>query len=231
MVIRALGNSLVQGGLSPSVVVPDPDVILVNSDGVIVDSNEQWVNGPAPTLIAEFGLAPIDPNEAVIVTDLLPGSYTAHVRDSLGRTGVGLVEVYYVEDENSGGVTSRLINISTRSLTGSGDQRVIGGFVVSGSKPKQVLIRGIGQSLGNAGVANALSDTYLELFAGGNKIAENDDWQSASNSNGVAALLAPGADSESAILITLEPGAYTAILSGAGGQTGIGLIEIYEVNQ
>lgn len=230
VVIRALGNSLVQGGLSPAAVVPDPDVYLVNSEGNIIDSNQQWVNGPAPTLIAEFGLAPIDPNEAVIVTDLFPGSYTAHVRDSQGRSGIGLVEVYYVEDENSGGVTSRLVNISTRSLAGSGDESVIGGFVVSGSKPKQVLIRGIGESLGAAGVANALSDTFLELFSGGTKVTDNDDWQSAANSGEVQSLLAPGAAPESAILVTLEPGAYTAILSGAGGQTGIALIEIYEVN-
>ncbi|MDA9764497.1 hypothetical protein N9C83_03960 [Opitutales bacterium] len=230
VVIRALGNSLVQGGLSPAAVVPDPDVYLVNSEGSIIDSNQQWVNGPAPTLIAEFGLAPIDPNEAVIVTDLFPGSYTAHVRDSQGRSGIGLVEAYYVEDENSGGATSRLINISTRSLAGSGDESVIGGLVVSGSKPKQVLIRGIGESLGAAGVANALSDTFLELFSGGTKVTDNDDWQSAANSGEVQALLAPGAASESAILVTLEPGAYTAILSGAGGQTGIALIEIYEVN-
>jgi hypothetical protein len=230
VIIRALGNSLVTGGLSPAIVVPDPDVVLVK-DGVIIESNQQWINGPAPTLIAQLGLAPIDPNEAVIITDLLPGSYTAHVNDSMGRSGIGLVEVFYVEDENSGGASSRLINISTRSLTGAGDQRVIGGFIISGSKPKEVLIRGIGASLGSAGVANALSDTMLELFSGGTAIASNDDWQSGANSTQVGATLPPGDASESAILITLDPGAYTAILSGVGGQTGIGLIEIYEVGQ
>jgi hypothetical protein len=230
VVIRALGNSLVQGGLSSAVVVPDPDVLLVK-DGVVIDSNQQWINGPAPTLVAELGLAPIDPNEAVIITDLLPGAYTAHVTDALGRTGIGLVEVYYVADENSGGATSRLVNISTRAFVGSGDQRVIGGFIISGSRPKEILIRGIGASLGASGVANALPDTMLELFSDGTNISENDNWESAGNSSQVSALLPPGDASESAILITLEPGAYTAILSGAGGQTGIGLIEIYETGQ
>lgn len=229
VIIRALGNSLVQGGVSPSSVVPDPDLILVGANNNIIAQNKQWINGPSPALIAEFGLAPIDPNEAVIIVDLLPGAYTANVNDSQGRSGIGLVEVYYVEDENSGGAASRLINISTRSLTGTGDQQVIGGFVISGSRPKQVLIRGIGPSLGAAGVANALSDTMLKLFSAGSEIASNNDWQSASNSSQVTALLPPGNAKESAILVTLDPGAYTAILSGVGGSTGIGLIEIYEV--
>lgn len=230
VIIRALGNSLVQGGVSPAIVVPDPDLLLLK-DGNVIASNKQWINGTAPTLIAQFGLAPIDPNEAVIIADLLPGAYTAHVTDSQGRTGVGLVEVYYVEDENSGGVSSRLINISTRSLVGTDDQRVIGGFVVSGSRPKEVLIRGIGSSLTSAGVSNALNNSKLELYSAGNKIAENDDWQSASNSGTVSSLLPPVAANESAILITLDPGAYTAILSGSGGSTGIGLVEIYEVSE
>ncbi len=230
VLIRALGNSLVQGGLDPADVVPNPDLLLVK-DGIVVGSNASWINGTSPALVAQFGLAPIDPNEAVLVADLLPGAYTVHVRDSEGRTGIGLVEVYYVEDENSGGVSSRLINISTRALVGSGDQRTIGGFVVSGSRPKEVLIRAIGPSLGTAGVSGALGDSKLELFAGGNKIAENDDWQSAANSATVASLLAPADAKESAILITLEPGAYTAIMSGANGSTGIGLVKLYEVSE
>jgi hypothetical protein len=228
VLIRALGNTLVQGGLSPDEVVPDPDLLLVQ-DGLVIGSNKQWINGSSPALIAQFGLAPIDPNEAVLLVDLLPGAYTAHVNDSLGRSGIGLVEVYYVEDENSGGISSRLVNISTRSQVGTGDKRVIGGFVISGSKPKQVLIRGIGPSLGASGVSNVLGDSMLELYSGGNKIAENNDWQSASNSSAVTSLLPPTNAKDSAILITLEPGAYTAILSGANGSTGIGLIEIYEV--
>ena len=230
VLIRALGNTLVQSGLSPADVVPDPDLLLVK-DGLVIASNKQWINGPSPTLVAQFGLAPIDPNEAVILTDLLPGAYSAHVNDSLGRSGIGLVEVYYVEDENSGGLSSRLVNISTRSLVGTDDKRVIGGFVILGSKPKQVLIRGIGPSMAAAGVNNVLGDPMLELFSGATKMTENNDWQSADNAGMVSSLLPPANAKESALLITLDPGGYTAILSGASGSTGIGLIEIYEVTE
>jgi hypothetical protein len=230
VIIRALGNSLVSGGLNPSVVVPDPDLTLVKSNNVVVASNKQWVNGTSPTLVAQYGLAPIDPNEAVIIADLLPGAYTANVVDALGRTGIGLVEVYYVSDENSGGVSSRLVNISTRAFIGTGDQRVIGGFVVSGNKPKTVLIRGLGTSLGTKGVSNALTNPLVELYSGPNKINSNDDWQSASNASAIGSLFPPEDSKESALLVTLDPGAYTAILSGVGGATGIGLIEIYEAD-
>ncbi|MCB1120073.1 MAG: hypothetical protein KJT03_00875 [Verrucomicrobiae bacterium] len=229
VIIRALGNSLVQGGLSPSDVVPDPDLALVK-DGTVIKTNAQWINGSSPTLIAQYGLAPIDPNEAVIVADLLPGAYTALVTDSQGRSGIGIVEVYYVSEENSGGGVSRLSNISTRAFTGTGAQQIIGGFIVSGSKPKKVLIRGMGTSLGTAGVANALTDPKIDLYAGGNLINSNDNWQSNSNSTEINSVYPPGADKEAALLLTLNPGAYTVILSGVGGSTGIGLIEVYEVN-
>lgn len=125
---------------------------------------------------------------------------------------------------------SDLVNISTRALVQTGDKVLIGGFVISGSVPKQVLVRAIGPTLAGAGVSGALQDPTVGLFQGNTQIATNDDWQSASNSSQIPANLQPHDPRESAILITLAPGEYTAIASGKGGTSGVGLIEVYDLS-
>jgi hypothetical protein len=123
-----------------------------------------------------------------------------------------------------------LINISTRGFVGTGDQVLIGGFVVAGT-PTQVIIRAIGPSLAqvNPPVAGALADPQLQLFSGQNVIESNDNWRDSPNAAAIeAAGLAPSDDREPAILVEgLEAGPYTVIVSGAGGTTGVALVEIY----
>ncbi len=128
--------------------------------------------------------------------------------------------------------TPRLANISTRMKVGVGDQVLIGGFIISGTTTKQVLLRATGPSLTAAGVAGAMQDPVLELRDGaGNLIAQNDDWQSGTQVAAISASgLAPANLHESAIIATLQPGNYTAILQGHGGTTGIALVEGYELN-
>jgi hypothetical protein len=125
---------------------------------------------------------------------------------------------------------NHLANISTRgTVTTSSRGQVIGGFVIQNG-PKQVLIRALGPSLRTAGVPEALDNPRVELFSGQTLLAENDDWPTSSNRDEIIAMnFAPPEGVESALLIRLEPGAYTAVLSGVNGGTGVALVEVYEI--
>ena len=123
-------------------------------------------------------------------------------------------------------------NISTRMRVGSGDNAMIGGFIITGSQSKKVIIRGMGPSLGAAGVQGALTDPLLELHDGsGAIIVTNDNWQQASNTNEIPNGFAPGDSRESVIVTTLAPGSYTAVVRGAHGETGVGIVETYDLTQ
>jgi M6 family metalloprotease-like protein len=145
--------------------------------------------------------------------------------------GLGLSEVRsYAQGVSATAPGARLTNISTRSRVQTGDDVMIAGFIIGGTSPKTVLVRAIGPSLANFNVPGALANPVVTLFAGQSAIAENDDWQTSPQAAAIAANgLAPSHPLEAAILITLNPGSYTAIVSGFGGTTGVGLIEVFEV--
>ncbi|MDQ6624612.1 MAG: hypothetical protein M3Y69_00520 [Verrucomicrobiota bacterium] len=126
-------------------------------------------------------------------------------------------------------LVNRMANISTRGLVGAGSGQLIGGFIITGG-PKLVIIRALGPSLAAAGVSPALANPSLELFSGATSLAANDDWKTNSNAADIAATgIPPTNDLEAALLVRLEPGAYTTVVSNNGGSTGVGLVEIYEV--
>jgi hypothetical protein len=126
---------------------------------------------------------------------------------------------------------SRLANISTRGLVQTGDNVMIGGFIIGGSSPKKVLVRAVGPNLANFGVTGVLENPTLQLYSGGTIIAENDNWQTASNAAAIQLTgLAPASPLESAILATLAPGAYTAVVSGVGSTSGVGIVEVFEAD-
>ncbi len=130
----------------------------------------------------------------------------------------------------------QLLNISTRMRVLSGENVLIAGFIITGNDPKKVIIRGIGPSLTDIGVQGALSNPMLELHQGPATLATNDNWKTKSNGTSQqaeieAATIPPTNDMESALVATLNPGAYTAILAGSGGETGIGLVEVYDLAQ
>jgi IgA Peptidase M64 len=187
--------------------------------------------------------------ESAILITLPPGAYTAIVRGANGGTGVGLVEVFEADTST----TSTLANISTRGSVQTGDNVMIGGLIVAGSVPKTVLIRARGPSMGAApfNVPGTLPNPFLRLFSGSTVIAQNDNWQDAPSCGGFLCAGAtqitatgldpcqpnpgqstapPGCAQEAAILITLPPGAYTAIVSGIGGGTGVGLVEVFDAD-
>jgi hypothetical protein len=123
------------------------------------------------------------------------------------------------------------LNISTRVLVGGGDNAAIAGFIVTGSQLKRVIIRALGPSLRGAGISNALQDPMLELHnSRGAVLASNDNWKDTQQAEIQASGLAPPDDRESAIVQTLSPGAYTAIMRGRDGGSGIGLIEGYDLD-
>ena len=223
--VRALGPSLpVSGTLS------DPVLELHDGSGALVATNDNWRSSQEALIIAA-GLAPGDDRDSALIATVGPGNYTAIVRGANNATGVAIVEVY---DLDTGTPTARLGNISTRGHILTDDNVMIGGFIIRGDLPKRVIlrVRGPSLSLGGAPIPGRLMDPTLELHDGtGALMMANDNWQSAQQAEINASTLAPTDDHEPAIVVTLPPGNYTAIASGAGGTTGIAVVEMYDLDQ
>lgn len=188
-------------------------------------------------------------DEGVTVTDAEDGNLN-HLLQSTGEVDTstsGLYEILYSAVDSEGlmgsaarqvvvlgsppGTVSSLSNISTRGIVGSADEVLIGGFIVAGTEPKTVTIRARGPSLDQFGVPNTLDDPDMSLFdAGGNQIDQNDNWADHPNVGLMPPALAPDEPTEAAITRQLDPGAYTAIVRGAGGATGVGIVEVFDVD-
>ena len=242
VIIRAIGPELTQFGIPD--VLGNPTLELHNGTGALIGTNDDWqmtiiggvIAGNQVNDIQNSSLAPTAATESAIIANLQPGDYTAIVRGVNNTTGVALVEVY---DLNPG-AGSTLGNISTRSFVQTGEQVMIGGFIVQGSGPKRVIIRAIGPELTQFGIPDALADPRLELHNGaGRLIASNDNWQTTIiggviTSSQVGDIQnsghAPTAASESAIIANLPPGNYTAIVRGVNNTIGVGLVEVYDLD-
>src|SRR5438552_2664907 len=173
VVIRAIGPSLARFGLSD--LLQDPTLELFDHNNTSIAFNDNWMDSQLAEIQAS-GHAPTDARESAMVQTLVPGAYTAIVRGVNNTMGTALVEVFDVDQTSA----SLLTNISTRGAVETGDNVMIGGFVIGGDAGSQVLIRAIGPSLTGAGVPNALPDPMLELHDGnGNIIASNDNWKGA----------------------------------------------------
>jgi cyclophilin family peptidyl-prolyl cis-trans isomerase len=225
--IRAIGPTLKSAGLTN--VLADPTLDLYNSKGAVIASNDNWKEAANFQEVIDAGLAPKDPNESVIITTLpattAGSAYTAIVRGAGGTSGNGLVEIY----DLASGPGSSILNISTRGNVQSGDNVMIGGFIVFGDGTQQVLVRAIGPSLADAGISDPLDDPTLSLVnAQGTEIDFNDNWMDSPDEAAIeASTVAPTNPKEAAVLQTLAPGSYTAIVRGAGSSTGTGLVEVY----
>jgi hypothetical protein len=139
---------------------------------------------------------------------------------------VGLVEVYDFETSSA----AKLANIATRGFVSTGDNVMIGGFIIGGTQPAKILVRAIGPSLTPFGVQGALQDPSLELHdQNGTGVTSNDDWRGSQEMQIIATTIPPSHDRESAILATLVPGNYTAVVRGANGATGIAVVEAYNL--
>jgi hypothetical protein len=227
VIIRGVGPSMTSVGVSG--VINDPILRLFGPNGSQIAVNDNWQDTQRVE-IEQTGIAPQDQRESAIIAMLPPANYTATVADAAGRNGVGLVEIY---DLNSG-ANARLANISTRGSVQTAENVMIGGFVLGGTStnPAKVVVRAIGPSLQQVGIAGPLSNPTLQLFDNnGQIVASNDNWaDDPSQAAELQALnLAPSNPAESAIVGMLPPGLYTAVVAGRNGGTGIGLIEVYGV--
>ena len=216
-------------GLGPSLpldeTLANPVLQLADSSGAIIATNDDWQNSPDKQAIIDTTIPPTDDSESAIIATLDPGEYTAILAGKDGGTGIGLVEVYGLDET----VDAVLANVSTRGFVQQGDNIMIGGVIILGTEPVDVLLRAIGPSLP---VDSALSDPTLELHdSDGALIASNDDWKDSQEAEITATMIPPTDDLESAILATLTPGEYTAIVRGKIDSIGVALVEAYRLDQ
>ncbi|MBA2269221.1 MAG: hypothetical protein H0W20_01320 [Chthoniobacterales bacterium] len=223
VIIRAIGPSLSTSGVSG--VLADTTVQL-NGGGGTIGSNDNWKDSQQAEIQAS-GVPPLDDRESAIIATLTPGNYTAIVEGKNGTSGVGLVEVYDLDQA----VDSKLANISTRGVVETGNNVMIGGFVLGKeTSAARVIVRAIGPTLAESGISGALADPVLELRdSNGELVRSNNNWKESQQAEIEATGIPPRNDLESAIVATLPPAPYTAIVAGNGGTTGVGLVEVYQL--
>ncbi len=231
VVLRGIGPSLAGAGVPADEVLADPVLELHGPNGALLTRNDNWRDDPLTQYVIGGSIyQPTDDRESVILATLPAGAYTA-INTGNGQTsGIGLVEAY----DNYQAADAELANISTRGLVQTGNNVMIGGFVL-GRNPGdvRVALRGIGPSLSQFGLSNVLQDPTLALHDGnGTVMISNDNWQDdpASAAQLAAHGLALQQPNESGIFLELPPGTFTVILSGKNGGTGIGLVEIYNLH-
>jgi sugar lactone lactonase YvrE len=242
LLIRGSGPALIPFGISGT--LPDPKLQLFSTlgEGSLLATNDGWGGSSAISSAAAatgaFAWADASSRDAALLETLAPGAYTANLSGSSGDSGVALAEIYDATPDGTATATSpRLINISARSEVGSGANSLIVGFVIGGSTPKTVLIRASGPALAPFGVSGTLSDPELQVHStasGSTLVASNTGWGGDAQIATAAAWVGAfswgsSATPDSALLVTLLPGPYTANVTGASGDTGLALIEVYEV--
>lgn len=230
VIVRAIGPALTFPDK-----LSDPTLELRDGNGALLRFNDDWRNGAQgfpsqETEIIATGIPPTNDLESAIVATLPANgaAYTAIVRGFDNATGIGLVEAYDLDNT----VDSKLANISTRGRVQTGNNVMIAGTIVTGFTTQRVIVRAIGPSLTALGVPGAISDTALELRDGdGDLIAANDNWQTDQESEIRATGIPPSNSFEAAIVLTLPTGAaYTAIVRGPNGETGVAVVEVYGLN-
>jgi len=239
VLIRGVGPALAQ--FSVTGLLAQPTITLFNSSNTAIATNTGWgTNSDTAAIVAAsaqvgaFAL-PSGSADCALLASLTPGSYSVEMTGVGATTGIGLVEVY----ETNTSDPAQLINISTRGEVGTGGDILIAGFVVQGTEAATVLIRAVGPTLANFNVTGFLASPELTVFdSSGNQIASNTGWETGTDpaqitsvgaSVGAFALNAGSLDS--ALVLTLQPGAYSVQVAGANATTGIALAEVYQVAQ
>jgi sugar lactone lactonase YvrE len=236
ILLRGIGPSL--AAFSVANPLPQPTLTLFTSAAAVQATNTVWGGTTAlinaMNAVGAFAIPTTSADSALYMsgsTALGTGSHTAHVSSASTATGEALVEVY---DADTGTPSARLSNISTSALVGS--VNLVAGFVIGGTTSETLLIRGVGPGLAPLGITNPLSNAMLTVYGSGSSfIASNNGWSTSNQAQLSATFtqigafaLTPGSN-DSALLVTLAPGSYTAIVTGVGGATGTALVEIYEV--
>jgi hypothetical protein len=239
VLVRASGPALAQFGVTS--LLPDPKLVL-NSPSGILATNSGWAGEAQVTstaaAVGAFAWTDGTSKDSALVKTLPPAAYTAEITGASGDTGIALAEVYDATTAYTA-ASPHLINISARLGVGTGANILIAGFVIGGTTSKTVLIRASGPALIPFGVSGTLSDPQLSLYRSNTDgtstlLSSNTGW--GGNAQIAAAAGSVGAfgwgsqgTPDSAILVTLPPGDYTAQVQGASGDTGIALVEAYEL--
>jgi hypothetical protein len=227
VLMRAIGPTLKVGVTPIPGRMEDPVLELRSGSNALLASNDNWKDSPERTQIEGTGIAPKDDRESAILRTLVPGNYSVVLTGSANTTGLALVEVY----DLGFSANSVLANISSRSFVEVDDNVLIGGFI-AGNQPTgtTVLVRSRGPSLKNE-LPNALDDPTLDLHdSNGTAIASNNNWVDSPERTQIEATgVPPPHELESAILRTLAPGQYTAIVRGNNGGVGVGMVEIFNI--
>ena len=229
--IRALGPTIAAEPYNVAGTISDPVLTIVDGAGQVVASNDNWADFPTASDIQSNGRAPSGASEAVVQISVTQGNYTAIVTGAGGGTGVSLVEVY---NEGTGGDSIELANLSTRAFVGNDDSVMIAGFIVGGDtgSTSTVTVRALGPTLAVEpyNVAGTISDPVLTVVDGaGQVVASVDNWESSTSASAITSSSRnPSYTVESAHQFSVSPGNYTAIVTGAGGGTGVSLVEVYK---
>ncbi|HUR56080.1 MAG TPA: Ig-like domain-containing protein, partial [Opitutaceae bacterium] len=251
VLVRVVGPTLGAAPFNVANTLPNPRLeIYSGGNPTPVVQNDDWGNQQggaqavtalqqATTRAGAFNL-PNNSNDAAVLATLPPGNYTVQAKGpNANASGVVLIEVYDVTQGGAAG--AKAANVSTRGDVGTGGNILIAGFVVNGTASRRILVRGVGPTLQAFGLpANALlANPQLSLVdqATGTIIRTNDDWATSDDAGVIAAAavssgafaLANGSR-DAAMIVMLPPGAYTAQLSGVGNTTGIGIVEVYDVD-
>ncbi len=231
IILRAIGYSLrAQGITNP---ITDPTLTVYDENQHVVAMSDDWFTGANAQTIASYHLDPSNSLESALYLTLSPGPYTAVMQSfsspsQPATTGVGLIELYDLHLSSS-----RAGNISSRAQVLTGQNVLIAGFIIGGTQAKQVVVRAIGPSLATSGISQPLADPTLELHdANGVLIQSNNNWQQQNPDAQTIADrgLAPTEPRESALLATLIPSSYTAIVRGVANDTGTALVEVYDLS-
>jgi len=236
LLIRGSGPAL--GEFSVTGTLPDPQLELF-SGSTMLESNDGWAGNAqiasTAASVGAFGWTDTTSHDAAILDTLSGGPYTAQIAGESGDSGIALAEIY---DATPAGTytaaTPRIVNISARVQVGTGGNILIAGFAIGGTTSRTVLIRASGPALTPFGVTGLLPDPELQLYSGSTVLESNTGWGGNPEISATAAAVgafgwSSSTSADSAILVTLPPGPYTAQVSGASGDTGVALVEIYEV--
>ncbi|HEY5228722.1 MAG TPA: hypothetical protein VIJ19_09280, partial [Opitutaceae bacterium] len=236
VLIRASGPALSQFSVSGA--LANPSLTLLDSTMKVIASNTGWSTNSNASQIANVAASvgafafPQGSPDCALLVSLSPGAYTFQISGVNSGTGVALAELYEVNTADS----YLMANISARILAGTAANTLIAGFVIQGTQPAKLLIRGDGPTLAQFGVTGSLAQPVLTVFDSNQKIvATNTVWgtnsnaaQIASSATAVGAFALPEKSADSALLLTLPPGAYTAQVTGANNSSGVALVEVYQ---
>lgn len=239
LLARGIGPGLAAHGVTN--VLVDPMLTLFESNQSVA-TNDNWeinsnglAQGPAITAaslqVGAFPL-PVGSKDSALIVTVDHGAHTTGLLRPNSTTGIALTEIYDTDIRNG----ARLTNVSARMQVNTGENVLIAGFVIAGNAPSTVLIRGVGPALAEFGVSGVLADPNITVYSGQTWVAGNDNWESGTRPVGemsaafghVGAFALPASSKDAALLVTLDPGAYTVVVSGVGDTTGVALIEIYD---